>query len=144
MKYEVSLHELDAFAHTFWQAAGTAKVFAFQGEMGAGKTTLITALCRAKGVRDSLSSPTFSIINEYADAEGQPIFHMDLYRLNSPDEIIQTGVEDTLASGAVCFVEWPEKAPHLFDEATLQVNIQVMDDNRRQVRLKAYNPQSGL
>lgn len=139
MNHEVSLHELDAFAHTFWQEVGKAKVFAFQGEMGAGKTTLITALCRAKGVQDSLSSPTFSIINEYADADGQPIFHMDLYRLNSPEEVMQTGVEDTIASGAVCFVEWPEKALHLFDDAAVWVRLSVTSGGNRLVSIEVGN-----
>jgi tRNA threonylcarbamoyladenosine biosynthesis protein TsaE len=137
MKYELGLHELDLFAQTFWKECKGASVFAFHGEMGAGKTTLIVALCRALGVQDAASSPTFSIINEYADGQGQPVFHMDLYRLNDPEEITQTGVEDTIASGAICLVEWPEKAPYLFDDAAVHVHIAAMENGKRLVEVKA-------
>jgi tRNA threonylcarbamoyladenosine biosynthesis protein TsaE len=136
MKYELSLHELNHFAQTFWQECGNAKVFAFHGEMGAGKTTLIVALCRALGVQDAASSPTFSIINEYADGNGQPVFHIDLYRLNDPEEVAQTGVEDTIMSGAVCMVEWPEKAPHLFDGTAVHVHIAALENGKRTVEIK--------
>ena len=135
MKYEIGLDELDAFAQTFWRQVGDSRVFAFHGEMGAGKTTLISALCRAIGVRDSLGSPTFSIINEYADGHGQPVFHMDLYRLNNPEEVLQTGVEDTITSGHICMVEWPEKAPGLFDRHTVHVHLLVLEGGKRSVEI---------
>lgn len=135
MNYTVALDELDSFAHTFWQAVGDARVFAFHGEMGAGKTTLISALCRAKGVQDHMGSPTFSIINEYADGQGNPIYHMDLYRLRNPEEAVQTGVEDTLASGDICLAEWPEQAPQLFDENALHVYLTANEDGTRSIRI---------
>src|SRR5436305_3365100 len=119
MEWQVTLADLDAFAAAFWKKVEDAKVFVFHGEMGSGKTTIIAALCRAKGVLDAVSSPTFSIINEYAYNEHgvlKKLFHIDLYRLKSEAEVVQAGVEDVVYSDTVCFVEWPEKAPHLFDE----------------------------
>lgn len=136
MKYEIGLDELDAFAKTFWQQVGHSRVFAFHGVMGAGKTTLIAALCRALGVQDTLGSPTFSIINEYADGKGQPVFHLDLYRLKDPEEVLQTGVEDTITSGDICLVEWPDKAPQLFDQDAVHVYITPLEDGKRIVEIK--------
>ncbi len=109
-------------------------MFAFHGEMGAGKTTIITALCKEKGVRDTIGSPTFSIINEYryrADGSEHSIFHIDLYRLKDADEIERAGVEDCIYSGEICMVEWPKKAPHLFDDRSVHVYISAIDDNTR-------------
>ena len=139
MVQEISLGQLDEFAITFWKYIDGAKVFAFHGEMGAGKTTLVTALCRAKGVHDAASSPTFSIINEYAydeDGKEQSIYHIDLYRLNSQEEILQTGVEDCVTSGAICLVEWPEKASWLFDENTAHIWIKAIDENKREIKVE--------
>ena len=145
---QVSIHQIDAFAHQFWNAVGDAKVFAFHGEMGAGKTTTISALCRYKGVTELPSSPTFSIINEYqfTDKDGiQIIFHIDLYRLKDDEEVLQTGVEECVESGKFCFVEWPEKAPYLFDETALHVVIEPLNENERTVKIltaATYNAQS--
>ena len=103
MLMHISLEELDAFAAQFWAAAGASRVFAFHGPMGAGKTTTIAALCRHKGVRDAVSSPTFAIIHEYSFTENgvpQPIFHIDLYRLQEADEVVQLYVRDPVASVA--------------------------------------------
>jgi tRNA threonylcarbamoyladenosine biosynthesis protein TsaE len=123
MKLETEINGLENFAETFWKVVGSAKVFAFHGEMGAGKTTTISALCHYKGVTDTIGSPTFSIINEYALQAGDKVFHIDLYRLENEEEIIQAGIEDCIESGYYCFVEWPEKAPWLFDEDCLHVFI---------------------
>jgi tRNA threonylcarbamoyladenosine biosynthesis protein TsaE len=134
----VSLNELDAFAKTFWQLAGATKVFLFYGEMGAGKTTIIEALCAAKGVKERMGSPTFSIINQYAYAEtGEEslIYHIDLYRLKDEEEIIQAGVEDCVYSGAICMVEWPQKAPHLFDETAAEVYIEPLNETQRSIKI---------
>jgi tRNA threonylcarbamoyladenosine biosynthesis protein TsaE len=123
MKLETDIAGLETFAETFWKSVGKTKVFAFHGEMGAGKTTTISALCRYKGVIDTIGSPTFSIINEYILPSGEKVFHIDLYRLKNEEEIIQAGVEDCISSGFYCFVEWPEKAPWLFEEGALHVFI---------------------
>ncbi|GAB4092861.1 tRNA (adenosine(37)-N6)-threonylcarbamoyltransferase complex ATPase subunit type 1 TsaE [Flaviaesturariibacter terrae] len=139
MTLEYTLDELPRLAERFWEAAGGARVFAFYGPMGAGKTTTIAALCAAKGVSEAVSSPTFSIINEYAcPAAGGPgiLYHMDLYRLRDTGEAIGAGVEDALASGALCLVEWPEKAPELLDEA-VRVDIEVLDGDRRRMTISA-------
>lgn len=140
--FQVSLEGLNEFAAAFWNNFKDGKVFAFHGQMGAGKTTIITALCHYKFVQDVVSSPTFSIINEYSFSEdGTPrkIYHMDWYRLNSFEEIIQTGVEECICSGEICFIEWPEKAPELLDENVFHVFIETIDAGKRQVTIKS-NP----
>jgi len=114
---------------------GNNTVFAFHGEMGAGKTTFIHALCEAMGVTGTISSPTFSIINEYSTAKGKTIYHMDLYRINSENEALNAGVEDCLYSGDTCFAEWPEKAPGIFPDTTVHIYIDLIDTNTRKVRI---------
>ena len=139
MTFKVSLEELNDFAPRFWKTIKGKKLFAFHGAMGAGKTTIITALCKEKGVKDTISSPTFSIINEYrfTNNEGEKkIYHLDLYRLNSMEEIIQAGVEDCIYSGEICFVEWPEKAPEFLNENTVHVYIDIMNSNIREVKIE--------
>jgi tRNA threonylcarbamoyladenosine biosynthesis protein TsaE len=138
MELQVSLDRLNDFAARFWKEIGTATVVLFHGSMGAGKTTIIAALCRAKGVRDAVSSPTFSIINEYAYEEHgvlKKLFHMDLYRLKGEEEVVQAGVEDAVYSGTMCFVEWPEKAPGLFDENAVHVVIEPVSATERAVKI---------
>ena len=138
MKFSVSLNELNDFAVSFWQTAGDSKLFAFHGEMAAGKTTIITALCNQKGVKDIISSPTFSIINEYRfieEGEEKTIYHLDLYRLNNMEEIIQAGVEDAIYSGNICFIEWPEKAPEFLSQNTVHVYIEMIDGTHRSVKI---------
>ena len=139
MQFQVSLNQLENFAEQFWNHVRNAKVFAFHGEMGAGKTTIISALCNYKGITDVAGSPTFSIINEYAFFEnGAPkkIFHIDLYRLKDEEEVVQAGVEDCVYSGAICMVEWPQKAPGLFDEETAHVFIEAVSETERKVEVK--------
>lgn len=134
----MSFDGLDDFAGQFWKVVKERKVFAFHGEMGAGKTTMIEALCRSKGVKDVMGSPTFSIINEYVYPEnGQEklIYHIDLYRLKDEQEIIQAGVEDCIYSNEICFIEWPEKAPHLLDDAVVHVYISLSSEEERIVKL---------
>ena len=117
-----------------------ATVFAFHGDMGAGKTTFIHALCDVKGVKDVVGSPTFSIINEYVytdNGDEKKIFHIDLYRLKDEEEAIQAGVEDCLYSDHICLVEWPERAPGIFPEDTVHVYI----DTSRFSNPKAQNRQ---
>jgi tRNA threonylcarbamoyladenosine biosynthesis protein TsaE len=138
MMQTVSLDGLSSFAQTFWQQAGNTKVFLFYGDMGAGKTTLIEALCLAKGVKERMGSPTFSIINQYAYSEGgqeKIIYHIDLYRLKDEEEIIQAGVEDCVYSGAICMVEWPQKAPGLFDDNVAKVYIEPLSETQRRIKM---------
>ena len=136
MTAEVKLEELGSFAQAFWKEVGAARIFAFHGEVGAGKTTTINALCAAKGIQDLSGSPTFSIINEYMFEENgvqKELYHIDLYRLKDDGEAIAAGVEACVISGAICFIEWPEKAPSLFDEETVHVVIEAVDEFRRKV-----------
>ena len=148
MVLHVSIDKLDDFAAQFWQFVNNVKVFAFHGKMGAGKTTTIAALCKYKGVTEAPSSPTFSIINEYAFTESgdtKTIYHIDLYRLKDDEEVVQTGVEDCIESGHICFVEWPEKAPYLFDERALHIVIEPVNEKERTVNIlsdTAYKAQS--
>ncbi|MBC7890341.1 MAG: tRNA (adenosine(37)-N6)-threonylcarbamoyltransferase complex ATPase subunit type 1 TsaE [Ferruginibacter sp.] len=109
------------------------KVLAIHGEMGAGKTTFIQALCEAMGVQDHVSSPTFSIINQYINMEGEIIYHMDLYRIKDEAEATGSGVEDCLFSGNSCLVEWPEKALGIFPDETMHINIAAINANTRKL-----------
>jgi tRNA threonylcarbamoyladenosine biosynthesis protein TsaE len=130
--------QLTTAANQFLQIAGNAKIFAFHGEMGAGKTTFIHALCDVKGVKDVVGSPTFSIINEYeydCDGTKRLLFHIDLYRIKDEAEAIQAGVEDCLYSGQICFVEWPDKAPGIFPSDTMHLNLSVIDSQTRRLSI---------
>ena len=139
MVFKVSANDLIGFAADFWELVNDAKLFAFNGEMGSGKTTLITVLCKAKGVEEPISSPTYSIINEYRFYENnteKKIYHLDLYRLNSMEEIIQAGVEDCIYSNEICFIEWPGKAPQLLDQSTVHIFIEPVDDKTRTLKIQ--------
>lgn len=138
MELNFSLDNIKEIATRFWKMAGNVRVFAFHGEMGSGKTTFIHALCDVKGVKEAVTSPTFSIINEYSYAENgirKQIFHLDLYRLKDVEEAIQAGVEDCLYSENICLVEWPEKAAVIFPEDTFHVHIEVVDSANRKLRI---------
>lgn len=129
---------LDQLEETIWQLLPHfthSSVIAFHGEMGAGKTTFISALCRAMDVKKAASSPTFSIINQYQTGGGPAIYHMDWYRLKDEEEAIQAGVEDALYSGYLCLVEWPEKAPGLLPADTLHVQLEAVDSQTRKITL---------
>jgi tRNA threonylcarbamoyladenosine biosynthesis protein TsaE len=138
MELVFTIDQLKEAARQCWQAIGQPAVVAFHGEMGAGKTTFIHALCEVKGVKDVVGSPTFSIINEYSYSENgliHPLYHMDLYRLKDEAEAIQAGVEDCLYSGHSCFVEWPERAPGIFPENTLHLYIKALDSVTRRLTI---------
>ncbi|MBS1668787.1 MAG: tRNA (adenosine(37)-N6)-threonylcarbamoyltransferase complex ATPase subunit type 1 TsaE [Bacteroidetes bacterium] len=132
MEMVFELKQIAAAAKVCWQKRGNRTVLAFHGNMGAGKTTFIHALCDEKKVSSPVSSPTFSIINEYAYSDGK-IFHIDLYRLKDEEEAIQAGVEDCLYSGAICLVEWPERAPGIFPEDSFHITIQAVDTDTRKL-----------
>ncbi len=127
-----NLDEIQVAATRFLAMQGSKKVFAFHGEMGAGKTTFIKTLCETAGVESAVSSPTFSIINQYMSPAGI-IYHLDLYRLNSAEEAMEAGVEDVLFSGNICYVEWPEKAASLLPPETAHVYIELVDAGTRKL-----------
>jgi len=132
MEARFHLQEILSSAEKFWQRYTLQKVFAFQGGMGAGKTTFIHALCTVKGVTDTVGSPTFSIINEYRYPGGK-IFHIDLYRLKDEEEALRAGVEDVLYSGELCLVEWPDRAPGIFPPETVVLKIEALDPDTRMI-----------
>lgn len=102
----------------------------FFGGMGAGKTTLIRAICAELGVKDPVSSPTFSLVNEYLAGNGQPVYHFDMYRINHEEEAVEMGWWDYLDADAICLIEWPEKIPNLLPENALVVHLAVQGKNR--------------
>ncbi len=118
-----SLDTIDQAAQQFVAAMGNRTLFAFYGEMGAGKTTFIKAICEALGVVDMVNSPTFSIVNDYATDKGEHIYHFDFYRLKTPHEALDFGIEEYFSSGAVCFMEWPEMIGALLPDDTTKVRI---------------------
>lgn len=99
------------------------RFFAFFGKMGVGKTTLIKEICAALGVEDNVCSPTFAIVNEYSDREGEPVYHFDFYRLKSVAEAYDIGYEEYFYSGCYCFTEWTEKIEELLPERYVRVEI---------------------
>jgi tRNA threonylcarbamoyladenosine biosynthesis protein TsaE len=138
MELTFNRSQLLEMANTFWEQAGSHTVIAFHGAMGAGKTTFIHALCDVRKVKDVVSSPTFSIINEYYFEENgmqKKIFHIDLYRLKDEQEAMQAGVEDCIYSDHICMIEWPEKIPHLLPAGTLHVHLEVIDAETRKIIL---------
>ena len=138
MTLQYRLNEIEQAAQQCWKTIGDKKVIAVHGPMGAGKTTLIHALCDQKGIKDPVTSPTFSLINEYQyDCEGTPrvLFHMDLYRVSSEEEAMQAGIQDCLYSGNTCLVEWPEKAPGIFPPGTINLYIDIINTDTRKLRI---------
>lgn len=124
------LSELPEVAKKLLQSFDGEKVVAFQGPMGAGKTTLIKALCEALGVVDTVSSPTFSIVNEYRTVKGEKVYHFDFYRIKSVDEAYDMGYEEYFYSKAYCFIEWPEKIQELMPLTYEKISIEVKGDKR--------------
>ncbi len=113
-----------------------SNIFAFYGKMGAGKTTFITALCRELGVdEDIVNSPTFTIVNEYRAAKGFPIYHFDFYRLNSPKEAYDIGIEEYFASDGLCLMEWPEKIEEILPESSVKVYIEELPNRSRILKI---------
>ena len=132
-----SLADLPQVAGEFLQVLGDRRVVAFQGKMGAGKTTFIKALCEQLGVCDMVNSPTFSIVNEYTDADGQTLaYHFDLYRLKSVAEALDMGAEDYFYSGRYCFIEWPDVADALLPDNCAEASIEEADNGTRILSLR--------
>ena len=121
-------------AAQFVQAMHGATVFAFYGKMGAGKTTFIKALCRELGVADTVNSPTFAIVIEYEDGQGEPIYHFDFYRIKKLEEVYDMGYEDYFYGGGICLIEWPELIEDLLPEDAVHVDIKENEDGTRSVK----------
>jgi tRNA threonylcarbamoyladenosine biosynthesis protein TsaE len=132
MEFKVdTLLDLPGVAQGFLSHFDNRKVFAFQGEMGAGKTTFICALLAAMGITEIEGSPTYSLVNVYNSPLYGQVFHFDVYRLKSETEALDIGIEEMLYSGSYCFIEWPEKVDNLLPENTVWVNIRSLEDNTR-------------
>lgn len=129
-----TLQELPSLAKELLEIIKQPRVISLDAPMGAGKTTLVHALCDALGVKDPVGSPTFSIINEYSGDSG-PVYHIDCYRLKSEEEAVDAGIEDYLEGNHWCFIEWAEKIPHLLPENLITLRIQVEDPQTRLIEI---------
>lgn len=127
--------ELKGAAAEFTAALAGRRHVAFRAHMGAGKTTFISAVCSHLGATDDVSSPTFSIINEYRDSSDQPIFHFDFYRIDTPHQALDLGLDEYFDSGALCLMEWPENVEDFLPDDTLFVDIDVHPDGTRCIRM---------
>ncbi|MFI3333349.1 MAG: tRNA (adenosine(37)-N6)-threonylcarbamoyltransferase complex ATPase subunit type 1 TsaE [Rikenellaceae bacterium] len=126
-----SLSQLSTVAQTILEELQGRNIVLFRAEMGAGKTTLIREIVAQRGSTDSVSSPTFAIVNEYRDAQGEAIFHFDMYRISHFEEALDFGCEEYLSSGALCLIEWPEQIEALLPEDAMVVEILVDSPKER-------------
>lgn len=110
---------------------GKKRIIAFYGSMGAGKTTIIKAVCEELGALDIISSPTFTLVNEYKTSNGEFIYHIDFYRIKKQEEVFDFGIEEYLSGDNYCFMEWPELVEDILPPNTLRVRIRVEDDEKR-------------
>lgn len=129
-----SVADLPGVAQQLLSSCTDKKIFAFLGEMGAGKTTLIGAMCRLLGVKEQVSSPTFAIVNEYRGIER--IYHIDLYRLKTIEEALEIGMEEYLSGNDYCFIEWPQLIERLLPPGIARVSIDVVNQSERILTLE--------
>lgn len=137
--HETSQTDLTEVARMFIEKAGNSKVWLFYGEMGSGKTTFIKNLCRRLGVSEGMSSPTYSIVNEYLTESDTRIFHFDFYRIKNEAEAYDIGTEEYFYSGNYCFVEWPEKIPSLIPADRVEVLITSENQTHRTLALSVHD-----
>ena len=134
-----SLDQIHEAARQFIAEMGDNTVLALYGKMGAGKTTIIKAVCEELGVSDVITSPTFAIVNEYrSDTAGELIYHFDFYRIKKLEEVYDMGYEDYFYSGALCFIEWPELVEELLPGNTIKVTIEEIENGERKVTLEDF------
>ena len=115
--------------------AGGKKIFAFYGSMGAGKTTFIKTICRELGAVDTVTSPTFTLVNEYLTSAGDSIYHIDFYRINKQEEVFDFGIEEYLRGDTYCFMEWPELIEEILPPETLRIRITAGENEERILEL---------
>ncbi|MDW7695609.1 tRNA (adenosine(37)-N6)-threonylcarbamoyltransferase complex ATPase subunit type 1 TsaE [Flammeovirgaceae bacterium SG7u.111] len=131
---QFSLEEIQGVARRLLDFGKERNIWIFDGEMGAGKTTLTKSICQEFGVVDLVSSPTFSIVNEYETLEGQVCYHFDFYRLKSPEEALDIGVEEYFDSGELCLIEWPSKIEGLIPEDHLEISLTTTSNTSRALK----------
>jgi tRNA threonylcarbamoyladenosine biosynthesis protein TsaE len=130
-----TISDLPSVASAIIKHSAHSRIFLFYGEMGAGKTTLIKSLCESLGVMEPVTSPTFSIVNEYIGAS-QKIYHFDFYRLKNQTEALDLGYEEYFYSGAWCFIEWPEKIPDLLPHHFIEIKIKLLGNEAREINIE--------
>jgi len=134
------LQDLEGAAHQLLKFAGDDKVIVFEGSMGAGKTTFIKEICHALGVEDVVSSPTFSIVNEYLSREKQSLYHFDFYRIKNLQEAYDIGYEEYFYSDCICLIEWPEKIAELLPDQYVRVTITPLNEAQRRISFVKIKP----
>lgn len=140
MKIEIkNINEIANAAKQFVAQMGDNKVFAFYGGMGVGKTTFIKAVCEIMGVSETITSPTFAIVNEYQSGQSEPIYHFDFYRINKLEEAYDFGYEDYFYSGNICFIEWPELVEPILPIDAVEVSITETDSGTRVIEVRNSN-----
>lgn len=133
------LNNLPATAKDLLNRAGKQRIWLFEGEIGAGKTTLIKALCRQLGVKDLVTSPTFSLIHDYTSASCEPVYHFDFYRIHHEEEALALDCAAYFDSGSYCFIEWPSKIPNLIPPVHCQLQFVTRSDFQRLLCMKFHN-----
>jgi len=134
MEYSYTLDQINEAAKQIINSSNNHKIWTFDGEMGAGKTTLIKAICKNLGVTDEVSSPTFSLVNEYKTSDGKTLYHFDFYRIKNIEEVYDIGYEDYFFSGNICLIEWPEKVVELLEnEDFYEIKIEKVSEGERAV-----------
>ncbi len=137
LKYS-SLKELPFIAGFLLKLADDYRIWLLEGEMGAGKTTLVKAVCERLGVTDMVQSPTFALVNEYRTGKNEPCYHFDFYRIRQETEAMDMGVEEYFDSGKYCFVEWSAKIPHLLPAKYLKISINLDAQNGRILEISKH------
>lgn len=137
-EYTITINGIEDYpqaAREFVKLLDKGRIFAFYGKMGSGKTTFIKSICEELGVKDSINSPTFAIVNEYEDRNQNTIYHFDFYRIKSIEEVYNMGYEEYFYGDAICFMEWPELIEELLPEEAVKVFVQEMDGGARSVKI---------
>lgn len=136
--YSSSVKDLDVVARGIKEFASSNEIWLFLGEMGAGKTTTIKAICKEFGVVDEVQSPTFSIVNEYLTLKNETVYHFDFYRIENIEEVLNIGIEEYFDSGNLCLIEWPENIESILPEKFVRIDIQESDDKTRIFKLSKH------
>ena len=135
MNKNYSLEELSSISKEIIASAKN-KTLLFYGQMGVGKTTLIKEICKQLQVEDTISSPTFSLVNEYQNSKNEQIFHFDFYRIEDENEALDMGIEDYLYNNNWCLIEWPENIENLLPLEAVQIHLSILENGKRNIKLK--------